>query len=311
MKNNMFKSNSRFAALSESYVNEKKNEPKKNEQKNEKPESILITDDKPKNNTFKVDKQVLYNERPVVYNERPVVYNERPVVYNERPVVYNERPVENNIFSQKVTDKAQKQRKEEELERLMNEKNKALSMDNFPELILLNKKNEPLQKPISFAEKLKQKEKEKVVETSPELMVENIQKPIISFSEKLKVVNVVLETQITQIPYGWAVIKRDKTTNKSSIEYNKQYEDDLKRAEMMEKKIWPMKVLCALVDLYENERDKYINKWGYDAYEEKYLDPDYDDEYFDRLDEEYASETEDEEYDEEADYSEQTNYWKN
>ena len=296
MKKNMFKSNSRFAALSESSLIEKKNEPKKNEpKKNEKPESTLITNDKPKNNTFKVDKQVLYNERPVVYNERPVVYNERPV--------------ENNIFSQKVTDKAQKQRKDEEFERIMNEKNKALSMDNFPELILLNKKNEPLQKPISFAEKLKQKEK--IVETSSELMVENIQKPIISFSEKLKVVNVVLETQITQIPYGWAVIKRDKTTNKSYIEYNKQYEDDLKRAEMMEKKIWPTKVLCALVDLYENERDKYINKWGYDAYEEKYLDPDYDDEYFDRLDEEYASETEDEEYDEEADYSEQTNYWKN
>ena len=73
-----------------------------------------------------------------------------------------------------------------------------------------------------------------------------------------------------------------------------------------------MKVLDGLVDLYKIEKDKYINKWGYDAYEEKYLDPDYDDEYFDKLDEEYANET-DEEYeeDEEEDYVEQNRYyWK-
>ena len=74
-----------------------------------------------------------------------------------------------------------------------------------------------------------------------------------------------------------------------------------------------MKVLDALVDLHETERDKYINKWGYDAYEEKYLDTDYDDEYFDKLDLEYANETE-EEYaseTEEEDYIEQNKYyWK-
>ena len=92
-----------------------------------------------------------------------------------------------------------------------------------------------------------------------------------------------------------------------------EYENDIKQAEINEKKQWPTKVLCALVDLYERERETYINKWGYDAYEEKYLDPEYDEEYFDRLDEQYAvSDSEDEyEDDEEEDYNTQSNkYWK-
>ena len=160
-------------------------------------------------------------------------------------------------------------------------------MDNFPELKVTNNKS-----------------------------IENVQKPvIINFSEKLKpLVNVEEKPEIKQIPYGWAVIKRDKTTNKSVIEYNKDYENDVKKSEMSKRKKWTMKVLDALVDLHETERDKYINKWGYDAYEEKYLDPDYDDEYFDKLDAEYASEKEKEIYEEEyeeEDYIEQNKYyWK-
>jgi hypothetical protein len=159
-------------------------------------------------------------------------------------------------------------------------------MDNFPELKVTNKKSN-----------------------------ENTQKPtLINFSEKLKPLVSDEETpEIKQIPYGWAVIKRDKTTNKSVIEYNKDYENDIRKSEKAKSKKWPMKVLDALVNLHETERDKYINKWGYDAYEEKYLDPDYDNEYFDKLDLEYANETE-EEYaseTEEEDYIEQNKYyWK-
>jgi hypothetical protein len=276
---NIFKSNSRFAALSEP-----SNEPVKNEKKRD---IDPLTDDKPKKNSFKSN-----NERPV-YNER-ATYNERPV-YNERPT-YNE----SNLFSQKVVDKAQKQRKEDEIQRSINEMQKTLSIDNFPELLVSNKTSE---KPvISFADRLKQKQN--ITET-------NVENPVISFSEKLKQVDPVIETHSKKIPYGWAVIKRDNVTKKSYIEYNKDYERDNKAVEQMEKKQWPLKVLDALVDLYERERDEYINKWGYDAYEEKYLDPDYDDEYFDRLDEAYVSETEEEEdEDEEEEYMDQQ-YWKN
>jgi len=290
---NMFKPNSRFAALAEPSFNQVISKPEKNEviSKPEKKESI--TDNKPKINNF------LSNERPS--NERPS--NERPS--NER--LNNERPVYNdsNLFSQKVVDKAQQQRKDDENQRIMAETAKTLSIENFPELKLSSKKVDDLKKPISFAEKLKQKEKEKEVQTNDKCL----EKPIISFSEKLKQVDVVVENKVNQIPYGWVVIKRDKITNKSSIEYNKEYENDLKKAENLEKKQWSTKVLYALVDLYERERDTYINKWGYDAYEEKYLDPDYDDEYFDRLDEEYTSDSE-KEYESEDEEEYNVQYWK-
>ena len=278
---NMFKSNSRFAALVEPAFNEvEKNEVVSKEEKNES-----TTDNKPRNNHF------LSNERPPVSNERPPVSNESKPIYND-----------SNLFSQKVIDKAQQQRKDDNHQRLMNETAKILSIDNFPEMQLSKK----VEKPISFAEKLKQKENP--LETNDK----SLEKPFISFSEKLKQVDVIVETKINEIPYGWAVIKRDKITNKSTIEYNKEYENDLKRAENLEKKQWPIKVLGALVDLYERERDTYINKWGYDAYEDKYLDPDYDDEYFDRLDEAYAASESDEEYEseDEEEYNSQIKHWK-
>jgi len=281
----MFKSNSRFAALAEP-VNEIVSKSEKKEP---------VTDNKPRNNNLKTDNRFLSNENRPVYNDRPPVINESRPVYNN-----------SNLFSQKVVDKAQQQRKDDEHQRLMAETAKILSIDNFPELQLSKK----VEKPISFAEKLKQKEKEKddPVETSNKCL----EKPIISFSEKLKQVDVVVENKVNQIPYGWAVIKRDKTTNKSTIEYNKEYENDLKQAEINEKKQWPTKVLCALVDLYERERETYINKWGYDAYEEKYLDPEYDEEYFDRLDEQYAVSDSEDEYESEDDeeYNSQIKNWK-
>ena len=277
---NMFKSNSRFAALAEPAFNEVE----KNELVSKAEKKVTSTDNKPRNNHF------LSNEIRPVYNDRPT---------NESKPVYND----SNLFSQKVIDKAQQQRKDDNHQRLMNETAKILSIDNFPEMQLSNNK---VFKPCSFAEKLKQKENP--LETNDK----SLEKPFISFSEKLKQVDVIVETKINQIPYGWAVIKRDKITNKSTIEYNKEYENDLKRAENLEKKQWPMKVLGALVDLYERERDTYINKWGYDAYEEKYLDPDYDDEYFDRLDEAYAASESDEEYEseDEEEYNSQIKHWK-
>ena len=46
----------------------------------------------------------------------------------------------------------------------------------------------------------------------------------------------------------------------------------------------------ALVDLYENWKQDYINTWGQEEYEHRYLFPNYDYEYFDKLDEEYEYE---------------------
>jgi hypothetical protein len=177
-----------------------------------------------------------------------------------------------------VNDKAIAQKKTNEMQRIIDLRNQKLSMDNFPEL--------------------------KLSEKIPVKSDLNADKPIISFSEKVKRVNAVVENSVTHIPYGWAVIKRDPITKKLITTYNKEYEKDLRREERKEKEEWPLRVLDALVDLYEEERNNYIDKWGYDAYEKKYLDLDYDDEYFDRLDEEYERnnlDDSDKEYDEDYD----------
>ena len=211
---NMFKSNSRFAALVEPAFNEAE----KSEiiSKAEKKETNTA-DNKPRNNNF------LSNEIRPVSNERPPVSNESRPVYND-----------SNLFSQKVIDKAQQQRKDDNHQRLMNETAKILSIDNFPELQLSNNK---VVKPCSFAEKLKQKENP--LQTTTETNDKSLEKPFISFSEKLKQVDIVIETKVNEIPYGWAVIKRDPITKKQITEYNKEYENDLKRAENLEKKQWP------------------------------------------------------------------------
>jgi hypothetical protein len=130
----MFKSNSRFAALVEPTFNQaEKNDVISKAEKNES-----TTDNKPRNNHF------LSNESRPVSNERQPVTNEIRPVYND-----------SNLFSQKVIDKAQQQRKDDNHQKLMTETAKILSIDNFPEMQLSNNK---VVKPCSFAEKLKQKE---------------------------------------------------------------------------------------------------------------------------------------------------------
>ena len=52
----------------------------------------------------------------------------------------------------------------------------------------------------------------------------------------------------------------------------------------------PAVIMKALVDLYENWKENYINTWGQEEYERQYLFPNYDYEYFDKLDEIYELE---------------------
>lgn len=52
----------------------------------------------------------------------------------------------------------------------------------------------------------------------------------------------------------------------------------------------PAVIMKALVDLYDNWKQNYINTWGQEEYERQYLFPNYDYEYFDKLDELYELE---------------------
>lgn len=52
----------------------------------------------------------------------------------------------------------------------------------------------------------------------------------------------------------------------------------------------PVYVFERLVTLYQNRKNEYINKWGYDEYEKMFLFQNYDYEYFDKLDENFERE---------------------
>jgi len=233
---NIFKQNSRFAILSEDKndngkKNEKKNENLKNEKKNEN------LKEEPKINSFKDD---------------------RPM-YNDRP-----RPT-NNLFSKKLSDKAQQQRKEDESKRRDAELEKTLSIDNFPEL----SKN-----------------------TNTNININTIETP--NFLEKIKkdkkIVQIVKKKE--EIPYGWALIKYDKKRSKSYVEYNEKYLEDEQNKKEEEERMIPFMILDALANLHLKRKEKYINNWGYDEYEKMFISPNYDPDYFNKLDAKYEEEME-------------------
>ena len=79
------------------------------------------------------------SEEPVLNEEnRENRDNREKIQYNDNNV---KRTNESNIFSQKVNDKALEQKKANELQKIIDLRNKNLSMDNFPEL-KLSEKNE-------------------------------------------------------------------------------------------------------------------------------------------------------------------------
>jgi len=180
---------------------------------------------------------------------------------------YDDRPKHNsNMFSKKNTEKDNR-----EGEKIKTEK--ALAIENFPELVSIEKKVTPVQS-YNFLEKTKPKQI-KTVENN----IEEV------------------------IPYGWVHIKRDTVTNKMVLKYNKDYEAEQKKKkdeeeekkkkdEENKEKLYSYEVINALVDLYLKRTQEYIDNWGYDEYEKMFLDINHDSEYFDKLDAKYEEEME-------------------
>jgi hypothetical protein len=252
---NIFKANSRFAILSEDkkddVKNEKKNEKKKGELKNEK-----------KNGELKNEKK---NENLKQVNEPPKINSFK----DDRPM-YNDRPTpSSNLFSKKLSDKAEQQRKEDELKRRDAELEKSLSIDNFPELSKNTNTN-----------------------TNTNTITNLIETP--NFLEKIKKEKKIVQKvkKKEEIPYGWTLITYNKKTNKSYIEYNEQYIEDEQNKKEEEEKMKSFMIIDALVNLHLKRKEKYINEWGYDEYEKMFISPNYDPEYFDKLDAKYEEEME-------------------
>jgi len=177
----------------------------------------------------------------------------------------------NNIFSKKLSDKREKELNDTKEEQHALKVLKDLSIDNFPELVSVEKKINPInQQGSTFLEKVGIK-KEKV---------QNIKE------------------EEYDIPYGWVLITRDKKSNRMVLKYNADYEADEKKKKDQEenkeykKKLYSHEVINALVDLHLKRTQEYIDNWGYDEYERMFLDVNHDSEYFDKLDEKYEEEME-------------------
>lgn len=91
---------------------------------------------------------------------------------------------------------------------------------------------------------------------------------------------------------GCVCIKFDVKTNQTVWSYgdkcskaiNKQNENETSDNLAEED---PFYVFERLVKLYQNRKNEYINKWGYDEYDKMFLFQNYDYDYFDKLDENY------------------------
>ena len=199
--------------------------------------------------------------------------------YDDRPKYNNNNNNNNNnsnMFSRKVSDKALEREREKEKEEKEIKTTKALAIENFPQLVSIEKKVSFVQSS-SFLEKTKPKQ--------------------------IKIIENNVEEEI--IPYGWVKISRNQNTNRLVLKYNKEYqaeEEEKKKKEKDEEEekkrifeenkeqIYSYEVINALNDLHFKRKQEYIDNWGYNEYEKMFLDINHDSEYFDRLDAKYEEE---------------------
>ena len=242
---NIFNTNSRFAALADDIPAKKdKKENKKpiNDDKKELVEEKVNTF-KSENNTFKSDNNSFKNDG---YRERR--YNR----YNDEYEIHRFR---------KEREAQEKTRKEEEEIR----KQKALTSENFPDLVL-NKKEIIVIQEQNYLEKLKK--------------VEEVKDEIPDVDSDLK-----------KLKPGWILLKKDKLTGKTTI--NGKIPDiqtpELPEEDMVEN------VINALIELHERRTQEYIELNGYDTWEELFKFPgwrEWEKEFEYDSDEDYDGETE-------------------
>ena len=124
--------------------------------------------------------------------------------FSEDRPKYDDRPKNNNsnIFSKKVSDKALEKEKEAKEIKIA----KTLAIENFPQLVSVEKKVSFV-KSSSFLEKTKPKQ--------------------------IKIIENNVEEEI--IPYGWVKISRNQNTNRLVLKYNKEYQAEEEEKKKKEK----------------------------------------------------------------------------
>lgn len=98
-----------------------------------------------------------------------------------------------------------------------------------------------------------------------------------------------IDPDLLTLQPGWVLLKYDRKTHTTIMKSNEaptiasieKTDDDL---------AW--EALEAVVSLYENRTNEYIDNWGYEDWERTFMFPNYDYEYFDKLDALYEEELE-------------------
>lgn len=175
--------------------------------------------------------------------------------YNKtKNLSYRERQFVNSAFREEQIVKNEQKRLEEE-------KLKNLSIESFPQLVksstTMTNNNNSMP---SFLEKITTKvEKKEEYKSEKQLLTETL-KP------------------------GWSLFTFDKGISKISMIENRIIRNEQNPLSDLD---ITYNVFDALVNLYENRTQEYINNWGEDEYEKMFIFPNYDYEYFDKLDEKY------------------------
>jgi len=207
-------------------------------------------------------------------NKTKIVTNNEPkhaVFNNFKSNNYTNNRHQDDVDYRKFKEEKFKKQKEEDLV-------KALDISNFPGL-----------KSVSISSVNKGKNKETDKTSFADMMKNNMQ--IIDTYNKVNTEEV--EHEI--VKPGCICIKHDKKTNQpiwiygdGCLEVNKNNENDNSGNLTADED--PFYIFERLTTLYNNRKNEYINKWGYDEYDKMFLFQNYDYEYFDKLDENFGYE---------------------
>lgn len=279
---NIFKSNSRFAGLTDDLPVNKDKKNNTRDRKNDIKDDKIKDDNKieksiDKFNSFKDER---HDDRFTLNrfkNNTNNGFSERRYGDGRR---YDEKEIQRYREQREAEEKSRIEFEVKERERLTQE---ALKIDNFPDLVVQNKKDKKENEiSMSFIEKIK-KEREYIND---------------SISKDPDLIN---------LKRGWVVFKCDPITHniivkKHPRDIEKENEEILNLNKYEQERI--KEAFKQLANLHEKRTNEYIEMYGYDTWEKLFKCPnwrEFEAEFDDESDEEY--EDEQEEYqDEEIEY---------
>lgn len=205
---------------------------------------------------------------------------------NKTKVVKNNEPKSsafnnfksNNYTNNRHQDEVDYRKFKEEKLKKQKEENivKALDISNFPDLKSVS---------ISSVNKNHNKNADK---TSFADMMKNT-------AQIVDTPNTVTSEEVEIVKPGCVCIKHDIKTNQPVWIYGEgclkiNTNNENVHSDNLDGEEDPIYVFERLVTLYQNRKNDYINKWGYDEYDKMFLFQNYDYEYFDKLDENFGYE---------------------